>query len=372
MKYIDSYRDPRIVHGLIEATADLAEQLDRPITIMEICGTHTHAIGRWGLRRLLHPHIRLISGPGCPVCVTSAEDISRVLSLAALPQVTLTSYGDMLRVPDATKRSLKDLRSEGADVRVVSSAFDVLLLAEAHPEREIVFLGIGFETTAPTVAATVKKARMKGIENFSVFSLHKTVPPVINALLDDEHLRIDGFLCPGHVSVITGVEAYTAIPKQGRAAVIAGFEPADIVEGILMILQQIREQRFAVEIQYARGVKPQGNARAREVMGEVFSPCDATWRGIGTIPASGLAIADPFAEFDAWSRFPLPDVHPREHPGCRCGDILKGLLLPSACPLFARSCTPLDPVGPCMVSEEGTCAAYYRYERPFEDKEEHA
>lgn len=224
-------------------------------------------------------------------------------------------------------------------------------------------MGIGFETTAPTVAATVKRAQEKGLSNFSVFSLHKTVPPVIDALLNDEQLRIDGFLCPGHVSVITGVGAYEAIPKRGCAAVITGFEPADIVEGVMMILKQVLEQRFAVEIQYLRGVKPQGNRRAQAVMDEVFAPSDATWRGIGRIPLSGLTLRDPYAEMDALARFHLPESQLQEHPACRCGDILKGILTPDECPLFAQHCTPLNPVGPCMVSQEGTCAAYYRYER---------
>ena len=363
MKYIDEYRSPDLVRGLLDAVAILAAGIGRDVSLMEICGTHTHAIGRHGFRRLLPKSLRLISGPGCPVCVTSVGDVDRALHLAGLPDVIFATFGDMLRVPGTGGESLTRLRASGADIRVISSAADAVRFAVENPARQVVLMGIGFETTAPTVAAAVLSASRRGVGNVSVFSVHKTVPQVIRALIGDRSLNIDGFICPGHVSVITGVEAYEMIPQAGRAAVITGFEPADIAEGILMLLRQIMEGRFEVAIQYARGVKEQGNARAREVMAEVFEPSDADWRGLGVIPGSGLRIRREFESFDALRRFPLPEIRSVEFNGCRCGEVLRGVISPSECGLFSKACTPASPVGPCMVSGEGTCAAYYKYER---------
>jgi hydrogenase expression/formation protein HypD len=333
------------------------------MALMEICGTHTHAIGRHGFRRLLPKNIRLISGPGCPVCVTSIADVDRALSLAGIPGVIFATFGDMLRVPGTGGESLQRLRAAGADVRVISSAVDAVRFCQENPAREVVLMGIGFETTTPTVAAAVLSAKRKGVQNLSVFSVHKTVPQAICALIEDRSLNIDGFLCPGHVSVVTGVEAYRMIPQAGRAAVITGFEPADVAEGILMILRQIMAGRFEVAIQYARGVKEAGNPRAREVMAEVFEPCDADWRGLGVIPGSGLRLRREYEGVDALRRFTLPEIRSAEFGGCRCGEILRGVMAPAECPLFMNVCTPANPVGPCMVSSEGTCAAYYKYER---------
>lgn len=363
MKYIDEYRDPGLVRGLLDAVAIVAAGIDRPVTLMEICGTHTHAIGRYGIRRLLPKNLRLISGPGCPVCVTSIADVDRALYLAGLPEVIFATFGDMLRVPGTGGENLQRLRAAGADVRVISSAADAVRFAVENPGKEVVLMGIGFETTTPTVAAAILSARRKDIGNFSVFSVHKTVPQAIRALIEDPELRVDGFICPGHVSIITGVDAYEMIPKAGRAAVITGFEPADVMEGILMILRQIVEGHYEVAIQYTRGVKEQGNPRAREIMAEVFEPGDADWRGLGVIPGSGLFIRSDYQAFDALKRFTLPEIRSVEFRGCRCGEILRGVMAPAECHLFMKACTPSNPVGPCMVSGEGTCAAYYKYER---------
>jgi hydrogenase expression/formation protein HypD len=363
MKYIDEYRNPDLVRGLLDAVSILAGGIGRDVSLMEICGTHTHAIGRYGFRRLLPKSLRLISGPGCPVCVTSIGDVDRAIYLAGLPDVIFATFGDMLRVPGTGGESLQHLRASGADVRIISSTADAVRIAAENPARQVVLMGIGFETTAPTVAAAIVSAKRKGVENFSVFSVHKTVPQAVRALIEDPDLNIDGFLCPGHVSVITGVEAYEMIPRAGRAAVITGFEPADISEGILMILRQIAERRYEVAIQYTRGVKEQGNPRAREVMAEVFEPGDADWRGLGLIPGSGLRIRREYRGFDALRRFTLPEIRSVEFQGCRCGEILRGVMSPAGCGLFMKACTPANPVGPCMVSNEGTCAAYYKYER---------
>ncbi|MCX7983067.1 MAG: hydrogenase formation protein HypD [Syntrophales bacterium] len=363
MKCIDQYRNPDLIVGLKEGIAHLAEKMARKITIMEICGTHTQAIGRWGLRRLLPENVQLVSGPGCPVCVTSSADVDRALYLASLDRVIFTTFGDMLRVPGSEGRSLQVLRAEGADIRVVFSPVDALRIALDNPKREVIFLGIGFETTAPVVASTVIKAKEKEIKNFSVFSVHKTIPKAIEALLDDTALSIDGFICPGHVSVITGVMAYEAIPKAKRAAVITGFEPLDILEGIWMILKQISSARFEVAVQYERAVRKTGNPKARRLMEEVFAPGHAEWRGLGVIEGSGLYLNDLYMEFDAMKRFSMPLVEAVDPPGCLCGEVLKGKVTPHQCPLFAEICQPQHPVGPCMVSGEGTCAAYFKYER---------
>ena len=363
MKYIDEYRNPDLVRGLLDAVSILAAGIGREVSLMEICGTHTHAIGRYGIRRLLPKNLRLVSGPGCPVCVTSIADVDRALHLARLPDVIFATFGDMLRVPGTGGESLQRLRASGSDVRVISSAADAVRFARENAARQVILMGIGFETTTPTVAAAILSAGRKGVENFSVFSVHKTVPQAIRALIEDPELNIDGFLCPGHVSVITGVEAYRMIPQAGRAAVITGFEPADVMEGILMILRQILEGRYEVAIQYIRGVKEQGNARARDIMAKVFEPGDAEWRGLGVIPGSGLRFRREYEGFDALDRFVLPQIHSVEFRGCRCGEILRGVMAPAECHLFMKACTPTNPVGPCMVSGEGTCAAYYKYER---------
>lgn len=361
MRHIDEYRSAALARGLLEAISRGADQQKRPLAIMEICGSHTHALSRFGIRKLLPEGIRLISGPGCPVCVTSIADVEASLFLARQPGVLFTTFGDMLRVPGTGRVSFQKLRASGADIRIVSSPLDAVALAEQHTHREVLFMGIGFETTTPAVAAALISARKKGIRNLSVFSTHKSIPPAIDALLHDPLLQVDGFLCPGHVSTIIGADAYAAIQEAGKAAVITGFEPVDILSGILMILEQCREERYAVEIQYRRGVNREGNQKARQIMRDVFEETDGNWRGLGSIPLSGLALREAYHIFDACRRFDIPSFDSVEPPGCACGDILRGIRPPDGCPLFGTVCTPLNPVGPCMVSSEGTCSAYFKY-----------
>ncbi|MCP4714628.1 MAG: hydrogenase formation protein HypD [Deltaproteobacteria bacterium] len=361
MELIDEYRDPGLIKALLTQVTNSANALGKSITIMEVCGSHTNAIGRYGLRSLLPPSIRLVSGPGCPVCVTSVRDIDIALYLAAQPSVILATFGDMLRVPGSGGNCLQKLRADGADIRIISSALDCLSLAADHPDHKIVFLGIGFETTSPTVAAMIDMCDRKKLKNISLFSVHKLVPPAIQVLLDDPELNIDAFLCPGHVSTILGTAAYNNIIQKNRAAVITGFEPADILQGIHMILQQIAGSSPKIEIQYQRAVKPEGNHKALDLLDRIFTADDAEWRGLGTIPASGLVLNKTFKTYDALQRFNVPDISAQDIPGCSCGSILKGILSPLECPLFKKACTPANPIGPCMVSAEGTCAAYYKY-----------
>ncbi len=361
MKFIDEYRDPAVVQALLKRIDSTAKKISRPVTIMEICGSHTYAIGRFGIRNLLPENIRLISGPGCPVCVTSARDVDIALYLSGLDHVIFATFGDMLRVPGTGGDSLQKKRAAGADVRVVSSVDECITLAQVNPQKKIIMMGIGFETTAPTIAAVIDSCRKKDIKNFSVFSVHKIVPPAINALLADPLLNIDGFLCPGHVSIMIGADAYRMIPDAGRAAVITGFEPVDILEGVWMLLQQMASGRKDVAIQYSRGVKPEGNVRAMNLLHSVFETTDAEWRGLGIIPASGLVLRKDFSSFDTLKTFSLPEIKSGDIAGCGCGDILRGIKLPNDCPLFKKVCTPVNPIGPCMVSSEGTCSTYYKY-----------
>lgn len=332
-----------------------------PFTIMEVCGTHTVAIAKNALRELLPETVRLISGPGCPVCVTDSGDIDRYLYLAAQANIITATFGDMIRVP-GTEKNLQVLRAEGADIRVVYSTQDALELARKNPDKEVVFLGIGFETTAPTVAVSLVTAKLEGIGNYSVLSMHKVVPPVLRLLAEDDELVVDAFLDPGHVCSIIGIETIEFMAKEyGKPGVVTGFEALDILEAIVMLLRQRAEGRSEIEIQYKRVVKVEGNPHAKRVVERVFEPVDASWRGIGLIPQSGLGIREEYSSWDAATKFSLPVFHSKETPGCRCGDVLKGLIYPTQCPLFGRGCTPMKPVGPCMVSSEGTCAAYHRY-----------
>ena len=361
MKYIDEFRDPALVRGLLTRIEAATRRISRPVTIMEICGSHTYAIGRFGIRKLLPENIRLVSGPGCPVCVTSTRDVDIALYLAGQNNVIFATFGDMLRVPGTGGESLQKKRASGSDIRVVSSADECIDLAQSNPQKEIIMMGIGFETTTPTIAATVESCRKKGIKNFSVFSVHKIVPPALHALIADPLLKIDAFLCPGHVSTMIGSAAYQMIPDAGCAAVITGFEPVDILEGIWMILEQITDGAKEVAIQYSRGVRPEGNVRAMTFLQSVFQTANAEWRGLGVIPASGLVFRSEYSSFDALTRFAIPDIQSVEIQGCGCGDILRGIKAPQDCPLFKKVCTPMNPVGPCMVSSEGTCSTYYKY-----------
>lgn len=358
MKYIDEYRNGVVSRGLSQK---IIETSRKPVRLMEICGTHTMSIFKHGLRSLLPKTIDLISGPGCPVCVTAMEDIDRSVKLAKLPGVIVTTFGDMVRVP-GTNASLAEERAGGADVRVVYSTFDALKIAGEVPEKEVVFLGIGFETTAPTVAAAIKTARRNQCSNFSVLSAHKLLPPAMEALLSGGGFDIDGFICPGHVTTIIGTSAYKEIvSKYHIPCVVTGFEPVDILQGILMLVEQIETERAAVEIQYTRGATPEGNLEALKVMNEFFEPCDSPWRGLGTIPGSGLAIKTKFSDLDAKTRFDLYVPSAKEPPECCCAQVLTGTAKPLDCRLFRKICSPQNPIGPCMVSSEGTCAAYFKY-----------
>lgn len=351
--------DPQLCQALLHRLNSL---LDRPLRFMEVCGTHTVSIFRGGLRSLLPESVTHLTGPGCPVCVTHDREVAAFLKLAERPDVIIATFGDLMRVPGPDGRSLKHAQAEGARVEVVYSPLDSLALAAGHPDATVVFLGVGFETTAPAIAATVLTAARQGIGNFAVLSCHKLVPPALKALLDDPENAIDAFLLPGHVSTILGLEPYQFVARDWkRPAVVGGFEPADILEALCCMAQQYRAGEFRVENAYPRAVNAKGNPRAREILAQVFHPTDAHWRGLGLIPDSGLAINDEFARFDAAARFALELPEVRPIPGCRCGEVLKGKLPPDRCPLFGTACTPASPVGPCMVSTEGSCSAYYKY-----------
>ena len=355
---LTAFKDPQLARGLIDSIAKLAPQ---DATIMEVCGTHTVAIARNGIRNLMPDGLHLASGPGCPVCVTANKDIDTVIALTRQPNVTIATFGDMTRVPGSTSSLLKE-QAAGRSVDIVYSPLDALRLAEEQPNREIVFVGVGFETTTPLVAMAIKRAEAAGLKNFSVFVAHKNMPGALEAIINDPKLEVDALILPGHVSTIIGAEPYQFLAdRYGIPGVITGFEPVDVLQGIAMIMRQLHEGRAEIEIAYARGVMPKGNPVARAAIEEVFETCPATWRGLGEIPDSGYCIREQYAAFDAVRRF-APKVEPTQDPeGCRCGDILRGIMAPSECPLFRVVCTPENPVGPCMVSSEGSCAAYYRY-----------
>ena len=354
-----AFKDPKLARGLIESVNALAPA--GGATLMEVCGTHTVAIARNGIRALMPEGVRLASGPGCPVCVTSNHDIDKVIALARVPEVTITTFGDMTRVPGSTSSLLAE-QAAGRSVQIVYSPLDALRIAQENPDREIVFVGVGFETTTPLVAIAIKRAKAMGLRNFSVYGAHKNMPGALEAIVNDPALKLDALILPGHVSTIIGAEPYRFLAeKYGIPGVITGFESVDVLQGIAMIMRQLHEGRAEIEIAYARGVMPEGNPVALAAIDEVFETCTATWRGLGDIPGSGYRIRDEFAEFDAMRRFE-PDVEPTvEHKGCRCGDVLRGVMAPNECPLFRTVCSPENPVGPCMVSSEGSCAAYYRY-----------
>lgn len=353
-----AFKDPKLARGLIETIHRLAPE---HATLMEVCGTHTVAIARNGIRDLMPEGLRLTSGPGCPVCVTCNRDIDTVIALARIPNVTITTFGDMTRVPGSTSSLLAE-QAAGRSVEIVYSPLDALAFAKAHPEREVVFVGVGFETTTPLVAMAIKRAKAMGLSNFTVFAAHKNMPGALELLVGDPTLELDALILPGHVSTIIGAEPYRFLAeKYGIPGVITGFEPVDVLQGIAMLVRQLHEGRAEIEIAYARGVMPEGNPVALAAIDEVFETCTATWRGLGDIPGSGYRIRDEFANFDAVRRFE-PDVEPTRDPkGCRCGDVLRARITPNECPLFRAVCTPENPVGPCMVSSEGSCAAYYRY-----------
>lgn len=353
------------MHKKIEELKDsiAKNKPQKGINIMEVCGTHTMAISRSGLRQLLPGEINLISGPGCPVCVTASSDIDHIIGIIKEYPVTLFTFGDMIRVP-GTVSSLLDERSRGKDIRVCYSPMDALDFARKNPEKKVVFIAIGFETTAPLTAVLLRHAAQEDINNFYIFNTHKLVPPALEILLLDEEIKVDAFLCPGHVSAIIGSKPYDFIADKYRApCVISGFEPVDILQSLDMIIKQYNTGNPQVEIQYDRVVKPDGNPAAVEAIYEIFEPADSDWRGVGTLPLTGLGLKSRYSKFNAAEIFPVDIPQSKEPPGCKCGDVLKGILKPFDCKLFATACTPEKPIGPCMVSSEGSCAAYYKYER---------
>lgn len=362
------YRDPELARNLIEGIAEKAALIsardgeERTIQIMEVCGTHTMAIAKNGIRDLMPANIKLSSGPGCPVCVTANEDIDMAIEVARQPDTIVCTFGDMLKVPGSYS-SLNKEKGEGADVRVVYSPLDSLKIAAENPDKQVVFISVGFETTTPIIAATVKRAAESELENFSIFAANKLVPGVLRAIASDDELNLDGLLLPGHVSTIIGESPYQFLATEfGVPCAIAGFEPLDVLQGIYAIVAQIAEGGPArIDNAYKRGVMTKGNPAAIEVMLEVFEPGDTKWRGLGVVPETGLFIRDEFAHFDAQKRLNLNPPLSRDIKGCKCGDILRGVLMPFDCRLFGRACKPEHPVGPCMVSSEGSCAAYYRF-----------
>ncbi|KPJ56343.1 MAG: hypothetical protein AMJ42_05450 [Deltaproteobacteria bacterium DG_8] len=364
MKYIDEFRKREPFNALLSKIKSLPLQT---ISLMEVCGTHTVSISKSGIRSLLPPNIRLISGPGCPVCVTSLEDVDRVIMLAAEGKTHSTyiiaTFGDMMRVPGSHSSLLKE-KAKGADIRVVYSPVDALTLARENSDKEVIFFAVGFETTSPTFAATILQAKREGVDNFSIISNNKLIPPAMEALLNDENITIDGFICPGHVSAIIGTTPYQKIANHyHKGCVISGFEPLDIIFSIYLLMHQKSSGTAKVEIEYSRVVRQEGNPKALKTLNQVYELSDAQWRGLGIIPKSGLVLKDEFALYDAAKKFDLPKPEVSEPKGCRCDQVLKGMISPKECPLFATHCTPAEPVGACMVSSEGTCAAYYKYER---------
>lgn len=362
MRYIDEYRDPGLIQMLMTKIDHLQQHYPKELFLMEVCGTHTMAIFRSGLRNLLPKNIRLLSGPGCPVCVTPNHYLDKAIAYTRRDDVIITTFGDMIKVPGSSS-SLEKEKGRGGDIRVVYSVMDALKIAQEYPGKNIIFLGIGFETTAPTLAATIKMAKEKNIQNFSVFSGHKLIPPAMQALVGAKELHIDGFICPGHVSTIIGGRPYGFIAREYKIpCVVAGFEPLDIVQAIFMLIQQIVNQDPpSVRIQYTRSVKEEGNPKALDLMEEVFEIKDSEWRGIGDIPESGLKIRGNFSSFDAEVNIEVEVEDTKENKGCICGPILRGIKTPLDCKLFKKGCSPENPIGACMVSSEGTCAAYFKY-----------
>ncbi|MBI1418266.1 MAG: hydrogenase formation protein HypD [Limimaricola sp.] len=370
MKYASEFRDPKAARALLAEIARVADGLGatraRPVAIMEICGGHTHSIFRYGLDKLIHEGVEFIHGPGCPVCVLPMARVDEAVQIAERPDVIFTTFGDAMRVPGHVK-SLMQAKASGADIRMVYSPLDALELARRNPDREVVFFGLGFETTTPSTALSIQQAAREGVRNFSVFCNHITVPEPIKALLDDPHMRLDGFIGPGHVSMVIGIHPYDFIARDyHKPIVVAGFEPTDLLQSVLMVLRQIAEGRAEVENQYARVVPEHGNKVSLAAIADVYEKRPSfEWRGLGEIDASGLRIRDRYRAFDAEEKFGIgyaagPRVHP-EPEGCACGAVMTGRIKPTACPQFGKGCTPEMPLGALMVSSEGACAAYWQY-----------
>ncbi len=350
----------RIVAEARRLAEEVCAVADRPATLMEVCGTHAHQFARYGLAQMLPEYVELLSGPGCPVCVTPAGEIDAALALARIPDVTIATFGDMVRVP-GSESTLAQERAHGADVRVLFSPIEAVDLAQ-KTDRQVVLLGVGFETTAPGVAIAVAQAKRRGLDNFTVLCTHKRLMPALEALMAADDVAIDGLLAPGHVSTVIGWGAYREfIERHQIPCVVAGFEPHEMLRAILALVHQLAEGRAEVENEYPRAVTEEGNLKALAAIDEVFEPTDAEWRGLGVIPAGGMKLRAAFADFDAAGRFGISIEEGREDPRCRCGDVLRGALRPAECGAFGRACTPAHPLGPCMVSSEGACAAAYKY-----------
>jgi hydrogenase expression/formation protein HypD len=362
MKYVDEYRDPELAKRISGEIARLSGE--QSFKLMEVCGGHTHTIYKHGIEDVLPPNIDLVHGPGCPVCVLPMGRIDDAIAIARMENVIFTTFGDMMRVP-GSNGSLLDAKAEGADVRFVYSPLDALKLARQNPDRQVVFFAIGFETTAPSTAVTLLRAREEKIENFSVFCNHVTIIPAIKAILDSPDLRLDGFVGPGHVSMVIGMRPYTFIARDHhKPVVIAGFEPLDIIQSVYMIVKQIREGRAEVENQYARVVRPDGNVKALEAMARTMELRPFfEWRGLGFITHSALKLRAEFADWDAELRYEVPGLRVADPKACQCGEVLKGVIKPWECKVFGTACTPETPIGTCMVSPEGACAAYFNYGR---------
>jgi len=363
LKFITEFRSSELAEGLI---SQIHRKSKTSARFMEFCGGHTVTIFRYGIRRILPSTIDMVSGPGCPICVTANADLDKAIALAQIPEVIIATFGDMLKIP-GSHSSLQEVKANGADVRMVYSTMDALKIAEDNPGKSVVFLGIGFETTAPTIAASILQAEENGIKNYYVLSLHKLCPPVIRAVLDSGEVKLHGLICPGHVSAIIGSHPWEFIAQDyGIPCVVSGFEPLDILQCVNMLVAQIENGESKVEIAYRRGVRPEGNQQALKLMEEVFETCPAEWRGIGEVPDSGLKVRKEYQPFDAEVAFDIDPGSPYEPEGCICGDILRGVKTPLDCRLFGKVCTPESPVGPCMVSSEGSCSAYYLYGGDFE------
>ncbi|MBC7320664.1 hydrogenase formation protein HypD [bacterium] len=359
MKNLD-YNDTQLSKKILSEIKEVSSSLG-DITIMEFCGTHTHSIFRFGIRDLLPQNITMLSGPGCPVCVTDNRDIDYSLALAEMPDTIITTFGDMIKVPGSSK-SLQDIKAEGKDIRIVYSCMSALEIAEQNPKKNVIFLGVGFETTAPTVAGAIIEAERKGIDNFFVYSMHKLTPPAMRSILELGEVKLNGILGPGHVSTVIGSEAWKFLPDDYKIPIaIAGFDIIDILLGIRALLEMIRDKNPRVMNTYLRAVKPEGNKLAQDMMYEVFEVADSYWRGLGKLPESGLRIKEKYKDFDASKQFPINISEANEHRLCRCGEVIRGVISPLECPLFDEVCSPSNPVGPCMVSSEGTCSAYYLY-----------
>jgi hydrogenase expression/formation protein HypD len=361
MKFIDEYRQSDLAHMLTEKIAGLTRE---PLKIMEVCGGHTHAIFKYGIEDLLPPNIEMIHGPGCPVCVIPLGRVDDSISIAMQPNVIFTTFGDMMRVP-GSKTNLLDAKAKGADVRMVYSPLDALKIAKQNPQKHVVFLALGFETTAPSTAMTILQAAKDKVENFSVFCNHITIVPALKAMLDSPDLKLHGFLGPGHVSTVIGTRPYEFVPREyGKALVVSGFEPLDVLQSVYMVVKQIVEGRAEVENQYGRAVFRDGNRKALEVLFEVFEARRFfEWRGLGSIAHSGMKLKEKYAAFDAELKFNVPGLAIADPKACQCGEILKGVKKPWECKVFGTACTPETPIGSCMVSSEGACAAYYNFGR---------